>query len=1210
MLITKTLTKKGLEIIISENFSNFGILSTSALLDSLKILGFYYSTTSGLSITIDDLKTSVEKNKIVKIIEKNVLKINQNWYQGLISDTERFQTIINSWNQATESLKNKIVDYYKKFDPTNNLYIMAFSGARGNISQVRQLIGMRGLMSDQAGKIINLPIQSSFRQGLSSIDYIISSYGARKGIVDTALKTANAGYLTRRLVYLVRDIIIKHFDCKTKNGLWIYVTNTTPIQPLLGKIILSENIFNFSKKGQIITEVLFKLLKKKVKNQVNLSFLKEGFILKIRSPLTCMLQKSICQNCYGWDLGKRKIIPLGEAIGIIAAQSIGEPGTQLTMRTFHTGGIFTNELTEQNCAPFAGRLVFPSFLKTVPCRTIEGKEILKIIQDTFVLLYNWQGDNKKIFLDAGSYLHISSSRFLKKDELIAEIPKRKVISELYNKKSVYNYFDGQIFLENKLEKNHLKEDKIIWIVSGKLYSLPLEIEYTYPIKLSIDKSLGFLKLVSPVEGIIKKTFNNIYIQQVPCLKKNGVYKKKKFKLESFYKRICDAYFIKKPEELNSYVKVKKRNKIIKLKINKEIRINFNIIKKLFSYLYLRTYFTVSSNLFFFKKDENKFPSLLKIPVNIFSKKNQKFYSLLKNFTYIDPYTILGQIFFFPSIIDEKIYKLKIIKKKKNNKINFFFITNSDIWSLSSDQTSYTFLSLAKNKNKIFQSNHYFTPTSKHLESGILLKKDGFRFLFQKAQAILLPFGTETKYKDKSFVKKNTVLSSLLNINQQTQDIVQGLPKIEELIEAISSNKRACTSEKIGLFLVNEFFYHSNAYKNKYNEFAYKSSIKSLKKNANIVDHITLIESLTSTKNFFFYDSTLCYLSFIPYIYWTEMWHNLLNSEILLNIKVDNYFEDLFFKSQDVEYEFKILIKFINENDFILNTFRTLNKKENLDVKSLKKVKFFFYKKNQFLGKKIAYYEKNFDIFYIITPLREIHSLKLNSIKNFNITKSYKLTPKEKILGSNFEKFLSFKPYENGKFYNNLEILTEGELNPKEILHNLSFSHEKRLGIRQGTIKAAQKFQLILINSIQAIYYSQGVLISNKHLEIVIREMVSRGRILISGVTPFFFREVVKLGLLNLISARLENNDFDFKNIQRPIYYPIMLSTTKGALRKEGFLSNAGFQRTKKMLLKSALRGKSDWLKGLKDCIITGRLIPSGSVFLNYKTYLDKIFKIK
>ena len=274
--------------------------------------------------------------------------VSDQWQQGLVSDTERFQSIIDSWNIATESLKNRIIDYYQNFDPANNLYIMAFSGARGNMSQVRQLVGMRGLMSDQDGKIIDLPIRTNFREGLSSIDYIISSYGARKGIVDTALKTADSGYLTRRLIYIAQDLVIREVNCHTENGIIVLVNSKSNLSNILGRQVINIEANSLSQekklnyKDSLLSENSLIELKKFAPLKLNL-----------RSPLVCKSHGSVCQACYGWDLAQKRLISLGDAVGIIAAQSIGEPGTQLTMRTFHTGGIFTSEMLKQTFSPFS-----------------------------------------------------------------------------------------------------------------------------------------------------------------------------------------------------------------------------------------------------------------------------------------------------------------------------------------------------------------------------------------------------------------------------------------------------------------------------------------------------------------------------------------------------------------------------------------------------------------------------------------------------------------------------------------------------------------------------------------------------------------------------------------------------------------------------------------------------------------------------------------
>ena len=262
MFINHTVTKKVLENLIRETFLKFGSFSSSSLLDSLKILGFHYATNAGISINIEDLKTPDVKDYILNETTEEMIMVSNNWQQGLLTDIERFQTIIDSWNIATESLKNRIIEYYQNFDPANNLYIMAFSGARGNMSQVRQLVGMRGLMADQSGKIIDLPIQSNFREGLTPIDYIISAYGARKGIVDTALKTADSGYLTRRLIYVAQDLIIREKNCQTKKGIIILFDKKTPSETLIGRSVLSVTKYTRLKKNSLLENEVVLTIKK------------------------------------------------------------------------------------------------------------------------------------------------------------------------------------------------------------------------------------------------------------------------------------------------------------------------------------------------------------------------------------------------------------------------------------------------------------------------------------------------------------------------------------------------------------------------------------------------------------------------------------------------------------------------------------------------------------------------------------------------------------------------------------------------------------------------------------------------------------------------------------------------------------------------------------------------------------------------------------
>lgn len=367
------ISKKQLKQLLSWSFTEYGSIKAGFLANNLKYLGFKYATKAGISISIEDLKVPKVKNSVLQNANQEILNAEKVYFKGKITEVERFQKIIDTWNITSELLKDEVVSYFKKYDPLNSVYIMAFSGARGNLSQVRQLVGMRGLMSDPNGEIMNLPIKKNFREGLTITDYLMSGYGARKGIVDTALKTANSGYLTRRLIDVAQDIIIREKDCLTTHSFFFgksFYRKFDNYENLIGRL-LNKPIYH-PQTNELIANTNTHITTKLIRT------FKEEKIKKfyIRSPLTCGLFRSICQKCYGWDLATENIINMGEAIGIIAGQSIGEPGTQLTMRTFHTGGIFTSETNQQLNSPITGTIEFSKILKTSKLRTNRGENVL------------------------------------------------------------------------------------------------------------------------------------------------------------------------------------------------------------------------------------------------------------------------------------------------------------------------------------------------------------------------------------------------------------------------------------------------------------------------------------------------------------------------------------------------------------------------------------------------------------------------------------------------------------------------------------------------------------------------------------------------------------------------------------------------------------------------------------------------------------------
>jgi len=340
--INEELEKGGVKTLIKTIYDLSGEKVTSEVADRIKDIGFKYAMLSGTTLSVGDITIPDEKKSIIEESEQRVEEAQRSFRRGRLTDQERNERVIEIWQNTTkkvaESVKNNM-------DPLGNLSMMANSGAtKGGFNAIAQLAGMRGLMADPAGRIIRLPIRSNFREGLSVLEYFISTHGARKGLADTALRTADAGYLTRRLVDVAQDMIINDIDCGTTYGIVIHrgddIAGQSMGERLIGRIA-AENIVN-PKTGEIIIERNEMISRSKIK-KINDAKLED---IKIRSPLTCELGHGLCQKCYGLDLGRGKLVEKGAAVGTIAAQSIGEPGTQLTLRTFHTGGVAsTSDIT-------------------------------------------------------------------------------------------------------------------------------------------------------------------------------------------------------------------------------------------------------------------------------------------------------------------------------------------------------------------------------------------------------------------------------------------------------------------------------------------------------------------------------------------------------------------------------------------------------------------------------------------------------------------------------------------------------------------------------------------------------------------------------------------------------------------------------------------------------------------------------------------------
>nr|YP_009258551.1 beta'' subunit of RNA polymerase [Cosmarium botrytis]ANI25621.1 beta'' subunit of RNA polymerase [Cosmarium botrytis] len=455
--------------LIGRLITYLGSNCTAQILDQLKTLGFRHATQAGISLGVDDLITTPSKTWLIRDAEYQAHTSEEQYRRGSIHAVEKLRHVVETWHTTSEYLKREMTSHFRITDPLNPVHIMSFSGARGNVSQVHQLVGMRGLMANPQGNIIDLPIQSNLREGLSLTEYIISCYGARKGVVDTAVRTADAGYLTRRLVEVVQHVVIRNPDCETMQGIRlnsIRDRKTTrevsagsnsllSLQERLIGRVLARNVFLGQRciaiRNQDLAPDLVNSLVNLPKTFSPIAPLTGTSEIIVRSPLTCKSMPRACQRCYGWDLSCGNLVEIGAAIGIVAGQSIGEPGTQLTLRTFHTGGVFTGGVAEHVRAPFNGIVHFsipPGTQKTKiiqPTRNRHGRPAWTCPEAFSVIIEDLVGKKKVLNVPQDSLLLVKNHQYVQSRQIIAEV--RASIAPLKEKieKNIYSHIQGEIF---------------------------------------------------------------------------------------------------------------------------------------------------------------------------------------------------------------------------------------------------------------------------------------------------------------------------------------------------------------------------------------------------------------------------------------------------------------------------------------------------------------------------------------------------------------------------------------------------------------------------------------------------------------------------------------------------------------------------------------------------------------------------------------------
>nr|YP_009041045.1 RpoC2 [Tetraphis pellucida]AIB08530.1 RpoC2 [Tetraphis pellucida] len=1297
LFYNKVMDRTALKQLISRLIAHFGITYTTHLLDQLKTLGFQQATQAAISLGIDDLLTAPSKSWLIQDAEQQGYTSEKNNRYGNLHAVEKLRQLIETWYATSEYLKYEMNPNFRMTDPLNPVHMMSFSGARGNTSQVHQLIGMRGLMSDPQGQIIDLPIQSNFREGLSLTEYIISCYGARKGVVDTAVRTSDAGYLTRRLVEVVQHIVVRKIDCGTFQGIFVNPlqdsrknTQVNSKQKLIGRV-LADNIYINERcvaaRDQDITANLANIL---------LTLRTES--ISIRSPLTCKSMLWICQLCYGWSLTHGNLIELGEAVGIIAGQSIGEPGTQLTLRTFHTGGVFTGDIAEHVRTPFNGIIKFDTNL-VYPTRTRHGHPAW-ICPNYLSVLIQSEKKIHNLVIPPQSVLLVQNNQYVESKQVIAEI--RTKISPFKEKvqKYIYSNLAGEMHWSKKVQHaseyiysnvHLLYTTGHIWILSGTFYKYnePSLIFYQNQDKLNIQlpiaKSISNYSKIKDIfsnkfwnfiySSVILYTYSFLEIEKKRKMlffwgKDNYIYKKKPlfqfmFKIpkngilhkNDIFAILNDPKYKIKSSGIIKYGNIKidstnKKNKNFENKETKNFRPRYRIIKE-------GNFFFLPEEVHFL--DQSFFSSIL-IENNSFIEAGTKITSNI-----ISKMTGLVKIKkkangFKIKIVPGSIYypkKTQNFSKQNGNLIapgeivfeqfqskNWIYIE----WIALSKENSFFFIRPAIEYKIIFnQFDKVNLPISFLLDLSkeqeilkikiieYILYKDGEEVeIFNDTDIQLVQSCLILNWETKFFIKEAYISFIKIKINKIIKYFFQiSLIKLSTLdlkkrnnnssILKLLFNKKICSVNQIFVDKNKLFSEHQGTIripsnKNKksssflilspsnlfrtllFNETKKNVKVRNIKKLfgtrskkiiKNLIEPATktftrldsmpflgLIGHLQNIAKFFQPFSSIKYNKFIP-----------IKISIINNWKNKNQNTKWYFLDEN-----KNINKLLLNKNFIFNL---LNWSFPSFIRSKKKIQLF--NLGHFICEGLSPHE--YQQFYESGQIIAIHidSLVIRLAKPYLATKGATIHDNygEIIKEGDTLITLIYERLKSGDIIQGLpkveQLLEARPINSVSINLEKGFEDWNKdmtnfFGSLWGFFLSArismEQSQINLVDQIQKVYRSQGVQISDKHIEIIVRQMTSKVLTLEDGMANGFLPgELVEFSRAQRMNRVLE---------EVVPYKPILLGITKASLNTHSFISEASFQETTRVLAKAALRGRIDWLKGLKENVILGGIVPAGT----------------
>ena len=1219
--INKQMDKKGLNKLLAQMYLEYGGAKTAELANTLKNLGYKYATKSGVTISIADLSVPESKKDLLKEAEVEIEKSTNRYLKGEITEVERYTKVIDTWSETTAKLTEQVVE---NFDKLNPVYMMAFSGARGNLSQVSQLVGMRGLMADAQGQIIDLPITSNFKEGLSVTEYIISSYGARKGLVDTALKTADSGYLTRRLVDVAQDVIIRAEDCGGDKYINMkpICDGDNVIVPLIDRLLgrtVAQDIFDEDGKTLLVAKNTT-MDRKDIKKISHLN-LQE---LKVRSGLTCSLEYGVCQKCYGWALTTQKLVDVGEAIGIIAAQSIGEPGTQLTMRTFHTGGaVGVKEATREIHASEAGTV--DSKIKTRELRTRHGDVVRVSIYEADIEVKGKK--SVKYHIPAGAVVFFENGMEIEKDFKLAEYkPNSNDSGRLTEKatKDINADMSGEVLFEDFVADE--KKDRqgnisrtankngIVWIIGGDVYNLPggSKVLVADEQKVKAGDKLAETIMISEHGGEVRYS-EDLVVEEVKSGKNkiNKIVQGKEITIVIASLAPSNAKFEQTKKEQLWTVDNTGEKFIVKAPIDTTVE-NGMIIAELIDD---ECSVTSSGEIKYLdiEVDDNQIVTkpgnIVFIPEEVHQVNKDSTLRMVENGTFVTAGTevvkdiychIDGIVEFkeFNDVIHEvtirpgEVHTLPNVSELKVEEGSVVEAGTTIAKGIKAKETSIvTIMEMDFDDLDIDDLDEEIDTSSLEEESledkpiQILVRPVQPMYIDQKDVSInfdstddlinIVPV-TQLQYKDGARVRNlDGATLTRTSLVLQMQGYLSHLKGLVEL-----DNKGELKIVVLETLIVRREL-EGNSKMN--------SSLQTelLVKNGQVIEPRTPI---AKTEVLAINDGVASIKGDV-----TESRRLLLNSanyETVINTKSKPTVKkgDFIKIDSEVSSSGEVAtvsgqIVAVSDKSVTIRNGRPylISPGTMLQVEAGSLVL-----RGDMLATLVFEREKTGDIVQGLPRVEEL--LEARKPKDCAILAEYDGVAEIEVEDDVPRLFLASEGgsrteikfaidasivVQNKQKIKKGQPLTSGPLNPHDVIR----------------LCGPEEAQQYLVDEVQRVYRSQGVEIADKHIEIIVRQMTKKVRIIDSGDTNLLPGELVEVQTFENENKAVREHDG-----QEATCEYMLLGITKASLNTESFISAASFQETTRILTEAAVEGKKDLLRGLKENVIIGRLIPAGTGF--------------